>query len=134
VLQVVQATYSTSSSMTGTTAVASGLNASITPKFSTSKILVMVNQQGMYISGATSNYIVEVIFRGATQLAIFDSIVGYVASGAGGGSCSTNYLDSPATTSSTTYSTKIATNGAGATANWNNGSTVSTITLMEIAG
>jgi hypothetical protein len=133
VLQVVNATYSTQSSVNGTTPVASGLSVSITPKFSTSKILVLVSQNGIY-SATNGILAVQSLKRGSTSLFNFDFISGYSVSGGGcGGSATTNYLDSPATTSSTTYSTVIAC-GSANTINWNNGGCLSSITVMEIAG
>jgi hypothetical protein len=133
VLQVVQATYGTAGSVTGTSAVASGLSATITPLFNTSKILVMVSQQGIYITNVVSSYAVQSLYRGSNLLITYDYITGYVSGGDGGGSCSTIYLDSPATTSPTTYSTKIANNTTGTT-NWNIANdTTSTMILMEVA-
>ena len=45
VLQVVNATYSTDTSTTSTSYVDTGLTATITPLFSTSKVLVLISQK-----------------------------------------------------------------------------------------
>lgn len=143
VLQVVTNTDTTNRSTTSNTPVASGFSASITPIFSTSKILVIFNGFVYANQGTNANIIgVGSIYRGSsTQLTA--SRWGYSPSVSGGdwnGSCVMSYLDSPATTSSTTYnfywsrysSTYDATvgmnSGTGAFGNGN-----STFILMEIA-
>ena len=92
----------------------SGLSVTITPTLSTSKILIL-STYGMTLSnGGSSAY-----FSGLTQLvrgstSLQSQIVGgYYPSGSGGlntasnPSVSVNYLDSPATTSATTYKIQI---------------------------
>ena len=137
VLQVVNATYSTQASTTGNTYIATGLTASITPKFSTSKILVIVCQNGCYDGGSIYAGLNVSVLRGATTL------ISTVSMGNTGNGTSAHYmtpahytyLDSPATTSSTTYSTQFAMQSGGAgTVYVQNGGQTSTITLMEIAG
>ena len=54
VLQVVSATYATTTSTSSTSLVNTGLTASITPKFSTSKVLVFVTQQECANSAVTT--------------------------------------------------------------------------------
>jgi hypothetical protein len=132
VIQTVSSTYNTQTSMTGTTPVASGLTATITPQFSNSKILVMVSQNGIYLA-INNQLTIQSLFRGATSLFNFDYISGYTSAGnAAGGTATISYLDSPGLTSAITYSTKIAGSSAGTTVNWNNGGCTSTITLLEI--
>jgi hypothetical protein len=55
VLQVVNATYATQVSNSTSTYADTGLTATITPKFATSKILVLVNQNGIQ-RNAGDNY------------------------------------------------------------------------------
>ena len=137
VLQVVNATYATQASSSSSTFADTGLTATITPKFSTSKILVLINQSGLYKSAAnTANAIDLRLVRGSTSLITFISnalvtgttITNNVASG------STCYLDSPATTSATTYKTQFASTGNSATVYVQQNGDTSTITLLEIAG
>jgi hypothetical protein len=142
VLQVVQTTTSTIASTTSSASyVDTNLTASITPTSATSKILVLV-MQNIQVTN-TSNYATGMwqLLRGAT--AIFAPLVtdnGNVFAYDYGGSGINVYrptpitwLDSPNTTSSTTYKTqiKLGTNG-GASISANAGSAGS-ITLMEIA-
>ena len=62
VIQVVQGTYSTETSYSTSTLTDSGLTATITPKFATSKILVMVHQNGIgKDSGNTREQIASVV-------------------------------------------------------------------------
>jgi hypothetical protein len=133
VLQVVNATYGTAVSTTSATLVDTGLTASITPKFATSKILVIANMTSIY-STAASTYAYFALIRNSTSIINFDTITGYNSAGFGSGSTGVCYLDSPATTSATTYKVQwLRVTGAGAM-NLNNASSSSTITLMEIAG
>jgi hypothetical protein len=137
VLQVVQTTSSTIYSSSSTSFVTpTGLSATITPKFSTSKILVLAK---IACSGSRSGVITlcSQLIRNSTALD------GSLPSTSATPDYSfinerfINYLDSPATTSSTTYSIQFRGDGAtwyvNATGNGNNGS-LTTITLMEIAG
>ena len=133
VLQVVNATYSTAVSTTSATLVDTGLTINITPKFATSKILAIANMTSIYSTGS-STYAYFALLRNSTSIINFDSITGYNSTGFGSGSTGVCYLDSPATTSTTTYKVQwLRTAGSGAI-NLNNASSSSTITLMEIAG
>jgi hypothetical protein len=137
VLQVVNATYTTGTSTTSTTLTATGLTATITPKFSTSKILCLVNVNGIQKNaGDVNNGVILSLYRSTTALKRFSDYAGYTASSvinnvAGSG---LTYLDSPATTSATTYNIYFATNSSGFVAYINAGNENSSITLMEIAG
>ena len=133
VLQVVNATYSTSTQTSTSTFVNTGLTASITPKFSTSKILVIVNQQGLYT--AASNYFNGLqLLRGSTVLVAIGGTGSTTAGNLYISSASTSYLDSPATTSSTTYSTQFKSTNNNGAVGVQIGGEPSTITLLEIAG
>lgn len=136
VLQVVQGTYSTRVSITTSTYTFTGLTATITPQFATSKILVQIEQQGcLVISGNTGDMNMR-LQRNSSD--IYKFALGYYYGDspqhrAGISGC---YLDSPSTTSATVYRTMFAVNGGGGTCavQNDNANTVSTITLMEIAG
>ena len=142
VLQVVSAATGTDTTITATSYTdITNLSVSITPTSASSKILVLVQLSGRYYTQATTDRVFSTnIVRGSTQIHEISS--SDLASGVGSGSftmwpvlSSLIYLDSPATTSSTTYKCqgKIS-NSASTTAmafNANDG--VSTITLMEIA-
>ncbi|CAB5212595.1 hypothetical protein UFOVP192_35 [uncultured Caudovirales phage] len=136
VLQVVQATYGTQVSTTSTTPVATGLTATITPKFATSKILIMVSQNGIGVSGNQYSGYCANLYRNSTGLVTFASSYLYTAStiSQGNGCATVNYLDFPATTSATTYSTSMFQQAGGAGNVISQAGSVSTITLMEIAG
>jgi len=136
VLQVVNATYSTQVSTTGSTQIATGLTASITPLFSTSKILVIVCQNGCYDGGSVYAGLNITVLRNSTTL-ISTVSMGNTGNGTGAQYMTPahyTYLDSPTTTSSTTYSTQFGMQSGGAgTVYVQNGNQTSTITLMEIA-
>jgi hypothetical protein len=137
VLKVVQGSYSTFTSNSSATLADFGLSASITPSSASSKVLVLVNICGIY-TGSASCFARFLIVRGATSLINFGTASGYGTNSGVGGSDSGVYLDSPATTSSTTYKIQWSREGSG-TVNANNTVAIaptagtSTITLMEIA-
>lgn len=133
VLQVVQG--STTSGVTlaaGTSFTASNLSASITPTSSSSKVLVLVNGP-MYASTSTAEP-QGTIYRNSTNVISASSQFTDTFSGAGAiiSNISIAYLDSPATTSSTTYTFYFKNSVAGnGTFPVNSGT--ATIVLMEIA-
>jgi len=141
VLQVVQAVTSTGVSVAGTTFADTGVTGTITPSAASSKILVMVSQTFLGLASAADEAISLKMLRGATE--IFQNggtghyISGYVkATGATatgiGGTNSMIYLDSPSTTSATTYKIQGRNEKSGGTAYFQEQSASSTITLMEI--
>ena len=136
VLQVVNATYSTQVTTASATYISTGLTASITPKFSTSKILVLVSQSG-FDKGPQLTYMGLRLIRGAsTVIATMGTEIMYTGTSAipnGDGGASISYLDSPATTSSTTYTTQFNNAPAVGSVYVQVGGETSTITLMEIA-
>jgi hypothetical protein len=139
VLQVVMGTFSTQITTTSSTMADTGLTATITPRSTSSSILVTVSGSGY--TTATNTIGKFNLVRASTTLICFNNVMGYNGAGGGGGAgISTSYLDSPATTSATTYKVQWArVSGAGNTTLNNPDAAVptastSTITLMEIAG
>lgn len=133
VLQVVSANNSTNSSTTGGTYVASGITASITPTSSSSKILVISSWwQSSSTNGAT---VACTLYRNSTDLgnASFGFTAQYLTNSSGETTGSLNYLDSPSTTSSTTYTIYFKRMDSAGTAYVGNTGRTSVITLMEIA-
>lgn len=132
VLQVVQGTYSTEANSSSSTYADTGLTASITPSSSTSKILVVVSQD---IGKATNDLSAQLqLVRNTTSLGLIANV--YTASSATFYSVNSGftYLDSPATTSSTTYKTQFRSSNGLASARTCANNALATITLMEIAG
>jgi hypothetical protein len=137
VLQVIQATTSTQTAVASTTYTDTTLTATITPTSATSKILVFVNQ-AVYASRTNAAGTTIRIVRGATTIFSPDTS-GYSISYTDGANigdmiCLT-YLDSPATTSATTYKTQGRTydsGSSGVSTFQNAGVSQSVITLMEI--
>jgi hypothetical protein len=134
VLQVVNATYATAKTSTSVTLADTGLTASITPSSVSSTILVLVNQNGCGKSPSDAASALDLrLFRGATELQLMShsgsftntAIFNFIET------IGTCYLDSPATTSSTTYKTQYAQRNTG-TVYVQNNDVMSTITLLEI--
>lgn len=134
VLQVVQATYNTNGSTTSTSYVDTGLSATITPSAASSKILAIVCHS-LFIGGSNQGQAALLnLVRGSTQVweTVDQGVQTYDQGGAAvevGAYISFTYLDSPATTSATTYKTQ-AKRSSGNDARWRSG----TLTLIEIAG
>ena len=136
VLQVVNATTNTQVTSASSTYADTGLTATITPKFSTSKILVLVDHADVY--KLTNDTAVKIqLLRGSTSLTVIGASIANTSTTTqnNSGSVSCNYLDSPATTSATTYKTQFASrqNNATVSVGYGTNESTSTITLMEIA-
>jgi hypothetical protein len=136
VLQVVQGTSNTFTTSASSTFSDTGLTATITPTSATSKILVIAS---FNIGKQTGNtWVMMQLVRNSTSILVFEDSFGDNASTTqtlGEGSC--NFLDSPATTSATTYKIQFASGANISRVVFNNTrnapSVYSTITLMEIA-
>jgi len=138
VLQVVNAVYSTQAATTSTSYTDTGLTLNITPSSATSKILVIVMQNGV---GKVNDTSVDLtLLRGATELHQFTGSAAFTNSSAWNdvGTAGITFLDAPATTSALTYKTQFKTGSSG-----NNAyvqlfgasaadKATSSITLMEI--
>jgi hypothetical protein len=136
VLQVVSSYTTTGTTTTSGTAVDTALSATITPSSSTSKIFVLMSSNG-YVArsgAAVSGDMFFYIVRGSTQLTSGRTAINF-------GVATWNdmfpaqhcypYLDSPATTSATTYKMQISVSSSlSLTVPL---SSFATMTLMEIA-
>tara|TARA_B110000261_G_C12776516_1_gene234637 strand:+ start:42 stop:506 length:465 start_codon:yes stop_codon:yes gene_type:complete len=134
VLQVVNVTFATVVSTGATGWSDSGMSLTITPTSATSKILLFASHNGIYRTGAS--YLGSTLNRNSTQLIRFDGSAGYDV---GSGShyltgSSVSYLDSPATTSATTYKTQFKSGNNADPVGINIDGAVSTLTAMEIQG
>jgi len=137
VIQVVTATDSTSRSTTSTSFVTASntLSVSITPSSASNKVFVIVSSTFCNTSG--DGFVYATIYRGATNLAagngmaIINSAPGITAIEAP--LCMT-ILDSPNTTSATTYQVYFRSNNGAYTANLNTDQAKGSITVMEIKG
>jgi hypothetical protein len=135
VLQVVSATYSTQATNSTNTFADTGLTVTITPTLVTSKILVLMSQNGSGKHSGNANSGCQLkLLRGATTIATLGSREGWTNTDSYNiiGSISTAYLDSPATTSATTYKTQFANYTNAALAIVQQDGVTSTITLLEI--
>jgi hypothetical protein len=136
VLQVVSATSSTETTVSGTSYADSGLSATITPTSATSKILVLVDQlTHVFRAGSVGASILTQIVRTSTSIYNSQS-VRFIDSGATDVdfACRVGmvYLDSPSTTSATTYKTQIAGTSGTTTVKAQYDNKICSITLLEI--
>jgi hypothetical protein len=147
ILQVVSTTSTTTFSTTSGTLQNTGVNLAITPTLATSKVLVMVTAS----LGGSDSYTAMGLRRDATDIATDVDVSSRRGASTGVGptlangvySASVTYLDSPATTSVTTYRITLSARDNVTTTAYLNRSLndsdiahtirpTSTITLMEI--
>jgi hypothetical protein len=136
--QVISASTTTqSASSSSTFADVTNLSVAITPSASSSKILITVFCNG--VGKETNNaYMGLRLLRGSTDIALIDHLVGLNGGTASNyiGTSGIMYLDSPSTTSATTYKMQFNSEANNATVYINrpNGANVatSTITVMEV--
>ena len=137
VLQVVTGSTSTQVTNSTSTYTDTGLTATITPLFSSSKILILTNIQGLFKSSDNnSNRLALRLFRGATALDTADGVL--FTSGTSIYLRTTfghSYYDTPSTTSATTYKWQFnnTENVASVAVQKDSNSGTSQIILMEIA-
>ena len=135
IIQVVSATTSAAVVNSTSTYADTGLTATITPTLATSTILVMVSQMGCSKSGASAaNAMTLKLVRGATTVALMadEGLYSGVASQLKA-SFAGNYIDSPATTSATTYKTQFFNpNNVASCAVQVSGTEKSSIILIEV--
>lgn len=135
VLQVIQATNATAVNTSATSYSSTGLSASITPSATSSKVLVLVHTAAAI--QAQDRRGIFTIFRGTTAGTDLSSNTNFglnnASTGAGDSSSiyplSMNYLDSPSTTSSQTYTVGVKSDGGGQIGT---SQVTSTMILMEI--
>lgn len=138
IIQVVTATTSTSVTVSSSTMTDTTLTASITPTSSSNKILVMVCQHANAYGGSAAKGGIQIVRDSTTiyeSLKNSSSLPYQFSSESNGlvGFITINFLDSPSTTSSTTYKTQGAAGAHNMLFQGNDQTNaVSTITLMEI--
>ena len=131
VLQVVEGSFSTQTDIASTSYTDSGLSVTITPKFASSKVFVITNLH-MYING--TGLMGLNVLRGSTQIVEAEKAEGFQDNSTG--ITTLTKLDSPNTTSATTYKVQVKYTalGGGSTPRINQQNGGSRITVMEIAG
>ena len=145
VLQVVSVDTTSGVNITTTTDTDTNLTATITPSSTNSKILIIISARVRgQRDGTSSAGIGGQLLRGATQIRNFGTrgLGGYieVAANSNGSytrnfnNVSVTYLDSPSTTSATTYKlqSKLESTSANAIAEWQFDGSPGNITLLEI--
>ena len=129
VLQVVYAQSTTSTTSTSATYATTNLSASITPQSTSSKILVLTAQP--FLASAAAASIGMRLLRGSTNVWSTDN-ANYFATDTGTMS-NIFYLDSPSTTSATTYTVHFSRSSGSGTAYVSLASSIGNMVLMEIS-
>jgi hypothetical protein len=134
VIQVVNGTGASNINITTSSRV-DVISLSITPKFATSKILVSICLADVGKGTSGNTYGRFWLMRNTGDLIRIAGQVGYTntTNNNSVGSLSTSYLDSPSTTSSTTYKVQGANMQSSGTVEVGSSTSISTITLLEIA-
>jgi hypothetical protein len=140
VLQVVSAVTTTQTTVASTTLADTTITATITPTASTSKILIIVNAE-FFNNRLTTNTAAKArLLRGGTTIVDYPDDTFQFINAGGASSASwagifpVTYLDSPATTSATTYKLQgaVQTTANSCSVTFQYSSAPSTITLLEI--
>ena len=139
VLQVVSAVITTATTIATTTMTDTAITLSITPTLNTSKVLVLINGLVNTTRSINTYGIASNVVRGSTDILTsgYDSYHGEIGSAGAIGftnKLSYMFLDSPATTSSTTYKlqAQVFQTSSSHSSIWQKNSYPSVITLMEI--
>lgn len=136
IIQTVNASYTSPLVTSSTTYVDTGLTATITPKFSTSKILVLICANSISANSGASPCVFELALANGSNT-VLQSLVSQNANqyNIGGAAYSVIYLHSPATTSAYTYKLQVKVTGGVGVIFGNNYSfnPYNTITLLEVA-
>ena len=136
VLQVVNATNATGVNNATNTFADTNLTATITPASASNKVLVIVNQTGLRkVAGNAESAVIVRLLRDATEIiSNFSGFAGYENSSKENrvASASVSYLDSPNTTSATTYKTQFKNFQNANGVSVQDGNSESSITLLEI--
>ena len=136
VLQVVSVQSSTAVNTTSTSFATTGLAATITPSATSSKILIFANTPYRLSSSANTGQFT--LFRGTVSGTNLGQGTGagfgiVYSSGEFFGTFATHYLDSPNTTSATTYTLGFKVGNASLTLSAQRNDDTGGITLMEIS-
>jgi hypothetical protein len=135
VLQVVNVITSAMATTTSTSYSTTALSATITPKSVSSKIFILVSMNGIYTSSGSNSSRYD-LYKNGSSISYLEDILGYNGATINMAS-SYQYLDSPATTSATTYAIWWASQTGAQIGMCNyygaNNRTKSSITLLEIA-
>ena len=133
IVQVVQGTTSTQVISTTNALAETGLSATITPTSSSNKILVIVQQSGC-MKDTNNTYGKLILRRNTTEIVTFENQYAYDNTNGANcvGGCGGQFLDSPATTSATTYKTQFRSQNNNSRVFVQAGNETSTITLLEV--
>ena len=133
ILQVVQGTLSTQVTSTSSTFADTGLSVSITPSSVDSKVLVFATSLVGKSAAATNNAISTRIVRGSTTISTSSNALNTGTLLALTASYAQMVLDSPATTSATTYKITFANQLNDPTVSFATNNSNSSIVCMEIS-
>ena len=134
VLQVVQATSNTQTNPSTSWTAVSGSSVAITPSATSSKILYIFNAPGFVTDTGTHGLKMKLL-RGSTEIRRVNRWGYFAGSGHAPANVTYMYLDSPSTTSATTYSINAAEEVSGGWEINSESETAGAVVIaMEIAG
>jgi hypothetical protein len=133
VVQVKSMSTTTAASTTSSTFQDSNITLAITPTSASNKILVLATVNGILRAAVLSGVGLQIV-RTSTAISIFEKNLMYTDSGGGTfvASSANAYLDSPATTSATTYKVQFRSVNNSNSVSVQQGNEQSTLILMEV--
>ena len=132
VIQVVQAVNSTPVTTSSSSFITTGLTGTITPQFSSSKILVMLSCE---MRTAPNTWMQVGLFKNGSALVYINTGLHYQNTATITTQVAYSYTDSPATTSATTYAVYFnSQTGGSSVAQYCPDGVTCTINLLEIRG
>ena len=133
VLQVLNATTTSETATTSSSYQATNLSVSITPSNSANKVLIQA--QFVLCTATDSNWADSTLYRGASNLVGANGCVGVYIGDASQihTPASITFLDSPSTTSATTYTVRIRSRNNSGNTRFNADNFTATIVAMEIS-
>lgn len=132
VIQVVSSSTNVQRTASSTTYVTSGLSCNITPKYTTSKVLIMYSSGGLFSDSSVQGLQFKLYKNGSELIGNYADIVSYSNAGNIGVGYSNMFLDSPATILTTTYELFFNRRGGSGTAYFNYANSFANMILLEV--
>lgn len=130
IAQVISATNSSGVSTASPTYVTTGLSATITPKYSNSKIVVLVSQT--ITNDSSGTYGSFSLFKDSTNVQLIEGAWGFNSYAYFRGKMDTIYTESSVSTTARVYGTYMKRDGGGGNIAANHDNSLSTIIILEI--
>jgi hypothetical protein len=133
IISVRYATRNVENSTTSTAYVTTNLTQTITPRFTTSKILVITTMNMEKTTDSAFSGVFSGLFRGTVSGTLLQESLFYATGAVPSGQVTLMVLDEPATTSNTRYTVGFKTNSAAVTVKSSVDGNLATMIIMEVS-